>query len=189
MLVLPNMAPPNQPSSASLWRRLLRLTTRTISHLGYFILKSILVAWILLFLPNLIHIIVRSLDDMHEDLGRRARSPFKTRTRLTDAAGLGLLAWGMWLLLVGGLVYKVVVDEVGHRDSRKLRTEGEEEKRSTERRAVGWGMVLGRVSIVSVMILMVSRLLWELKVGRPLITANTVDLEDDARAGLVWRDQ
>jgi hypothetical protein len=195
MLILPKMAPPHHTTTSPyLPRALLRYVANTVKHLSILILKAFIVALAIFVLPRTIHTIVRCFDDLNEMMGRRAKSPFEGQAlcRGGVVVALGLLVG--WHCVLGRLSYRAIVeeDEDGDGGVSKVGKEIDEEK-VRKGKGVTWGRVLGRIIIPGLLggLLMVLVWMsgWRMNIGRPLVTANTVDLEDDARAGLVWRDR
>lgn len=97
----------------------------------------------MLIVPALIHRIVRSLDDVYELLGRRARSPYEPVVPWTSLfiATVLLVGWHVWL---GRLSYKTVVEGSGGKGR------------------VSWGRVLGRIVVPILLLLLWLQFVWEL---------------------------
>jgi hypothetical protein len=177
MLVLPNMAPPHHSTSSALLRNLSRNITNVATRLSLLLLKIVMVSFAMLFLPRTIQIIVSCLDELQENLGRRAQSPFETP---------GLWGYGSIIALALLMIYHDVLYRLGYN---VILDEGGSPRAGLN---VTWERALVRMIIpaliMSYLVLLAWRLGWDMDVGRPLINANTVDLQDDQTAGLVWRD-
>jgi hypothetical protein len=94
------------------------------------VLEIIALAAAMFIVPTLIHQGVKSLDDVYELLGRRARSPYEPAipwTSVVVAISI-LVVWHVWL---GRMSYKTVV----------------EGKRDGGMDGISWGRVLGRIVI------------------------------------------
>ena len=164
-------------------RTALRQLTRATTHLSLLFLKIAGVALAMLLLPRTMQMGVQCVDEMYETLGRRARSPWKT-----DTGGFGVI-WGVILMLVlHGALWRVsygcVLDERG----RDVQEDGSDDQKN---RGVTWGRVLVRIVVPVLLYGGLCSIIWTLwgGGGREYVTANTVDLIDDAAAGLMWRDR
>ena len=164
-------------------RTALRQLTRATTHLSLLFLKIAGVALAMLLLPRTMQMGVQCVDEMYETLGRRARSPWKT-----DTGGFGVI-WGVILMLVlHGALWRVsygcVLDERG----RDVQEDGSDDQKN---RGVTWGRVLVRIVVPVLLYGGLCSMIWTLwgGGGREYVTANTVDLIDDAAAGLMWRDR
>jgi hypothetical protein len=184
MLVLPNMDPSLHTNrSYHLPRTALRQLARATTHLSLLFLKITGVAVAMLLLPRTIQMGVQCVDEMYETLGRRARSPWETKT-----GGFGVI-WGVILLFVlHGALWRVsygcVLDERG----RGVQEDGSDGQKY---RGVTWERVLVRVVVPVLLYGGLCSMIWTLwgGSGRDFVVANTVDLIDDAGAGLMWRNR
>lgn len=189
MLVLPNMAPAHHgPRPASIPRIFLRHITNALTSLLMLLLKILFTAVAILLVPRIIHIIVQCFDDLHDMLGRRARSPWETQMLWGNGAlaAMGILVVSHALLF--RLSHNAIMDEDVQQGEKKERSF---EMRAWKERSVTWERILGRVIIpmllVGFLVVLTWKVFWAVGASR-LINANTVDLEDDARAKLVWSD-
>ncbi|XPS78503.1 hypothetical protein M3J09_010514 [Ascochyta lentis] len=190
MLVLPNMAPAHHASrSTSVSRTLLRYVTNTMKKISILLLKIVVMAAAIFFVPRTIHIVVQCFDDLYEMLGRRAKSPFETEMLWGSGALIAMAVLVVLHARLYRLSYNVILDEDMDEDRRRERLHG---RPTWKERKVTWERTLARIIIPGLLIgfLMVLgwKIVWTDDV-RELITANTVDLEDDTRAGLVWSDR
>jgi hypothetical protein len=103
-----------------------RQTTILPLRLAMRVLEIVALAAAMFIVPTFIHQGVKSLDDVYELLGRRARSPYEPAVPWTSVliAVLVMTGWHVWL---GRLSYKTVVEGKGD--------------------GVSWGRVLGRIVI------------------------------------------
>jgi hypothetical protein len=138
----------------------------------------------MLLVPRMMHALVLCLDDLYEMLGRRAASPWEMQVLSGKGIVLGLVVMIVMHHVLVRLSYCAILDEDG--------STGEKGKQTAVQDPITWERVLMRIIVPLLLygglLLMFSRL-WRLGGKRELIRANTVDLVDDARAGLIWRDR
>lgn len=137
----------------------------------------------MLLIPRVMHTLVLSLDDLYETLGRRAASPWGTHALSGDRLVIGLAV----MIVMHYVLMRVSYCAILHDDAGVT---GDQEKETAMQIPVTWERVMMR-AIIPILLcgglfLMFWRL-WSLGGKRELITANTVDLADDALAGLIWR--
>jgi hypothetical protein len=97
-------------------------------RLALTLLKFILLTASLYIVPTLIHTAVRSLDTLHEVLGRRARAPYTLSSILV--ASMLLVGWHV---VLGRLSYKTIIE-------------------GKKKGSVSWGRVLGRVVVPGMLV-------------------------------------
>jgi hypothetical protein len=164
-------------------RTALRQLTRATTHLSLLFLKIAGVALAMLLLPRTIQMGVQCVDEMYDMLGRRARSPWET-----EARGLGVICGVVLMFVLHGALWRVsygcVLDDRG-RDVEEDGSDGQ------KYRGVTWERVLVRVVVPLLLYGGLYSMIWTLwgGSGRECVVANTVDLIDDAGAGLMWRDR
>ncbi|KAF2629049.1 hypothetical protein BU25DRAFT_26109 [Macroventuria anomochaeta] len=193
MLVLPKMDPTHHASrSVSLPRAFLRHTINAITRLSILLLKVVGTAIAMFLVPRIIHIMVQCFDNLYDMLGRRAHSPWETQTLW----GYGALAALAIMIILHDLLFRlsnnVILNEDIEMEWAKQKKHG---YRTWKERKVTWERILARLvipgSVIGGLCVMAWRVVWVMGGAdvRELVRANTVDLEDDARAGLVWRDR
>ena len=129
--------------------------------------------------------LVLCLDDLYEMLGRRAASPWEKQALSGNGMVIGLVV--MIVLHIGlmRLSYCTILDE-------DLGSISEEGKGAALQKPITWERVLMRIIFPLLScggLFLTFWSLWRLGGKTELIRANTVDLADDALAGLVWRDR
>ncbi|KAF1930176.1 uncharacterized protein M421DRAFT_3921 [Didymella exigua CBS 183.55] len=171
--------PPSLPRALLL--RLVSIATR----LTTLIVKVIGTALAVFLVPRTIHVLVLCLDGLYEMLGRRAASPWELQSFSGFGAVVGLLIMAVLHHLLFLIGYGAIFDE----DLSGPYKEGAEKGK----RGVTWERVLMRVIIPLFLyggLCVLAWRVWKLSGdGREVVRANTVDLVDDAGAGLVWRDR
>lgn len=139
----------------------------------------------MLLVPRMMHALVLCLDDLYETLGRRAASPWGVRALFGNGIVVGIVVMIIMHHVLIRVSYCAVMDE-------DPGTTGEDQKETAIQQPVTWERVLVRIIIPLLLcgglFLMFWRL-WRLGWKRQLIRANTIDLADDALAGLIWRDR
>ena len=141
------------------------------ARLGMRSLEVISVAAAMLVIPSLIQRLVRSVDDVYELLGRRARSPYVavSWTSIVVAVVM-LLGWHLWL---GRLSYRVVLEDSGEEEIGGGVGKGAR---------ISWGRVLGRVVIPLLLLVAAVHFVYEIvyRAGNPapFVTGNTVDVDE-----------
>ncbi|KAF1950309.1 hypothetical protein CC80DRAFT_382328, partial [Byssothecium circinans] len=98
--------PVPRPTVTSHWRAR-RMNAQLPLRLGMRLVEVALLAFAMLLLPSLIQYAVRCVDELHEIVGRRSRSPFG------DVSGskvmVGAVVFVSWHIVVMGLGYVVTV--------------------------------------------------------------------------------
>jgi hypothetical protein len=139
----------------------------------------------MLFIPRVMHTLVLCLDDLYEALGRRAASPWGTQALSGNGVIIGLVIMVLLHSVLIRLSYCTVLEE----DPGSI---SEGEKGTAMQRPITWERVLMRIIVPLLLcggLLLVFWRLWRLRGKTELIRGNTVDLADDALAGLIWRDR
>jgi H+/Cl- antiporter ClcA len=185
MLVLPNMDPAHRTHGPpSLPRAVLRHATSIAARLSILISKAIGMALVMFLVPRAMHALVLCLDALYEVLGRRAASPWELQAFYGFGVFGGLVVMVVMHCLLVRVAYCVILNDDQESSDR--------EEKTRRQRAVTWEKVLMRIVIPMFLcggLCMLAWSLWKLSGKRELVRANTVDLADDAVAGLVWRDR
>lgn len=184
MLVLPNMDPTHRiRGQPSLQRALLLHLINITMRLSIFVVKVTGTALAMFLVPRLIHVLVCSLDDLYEMIGRRAVSPWETQSSSGHGVLVGLVAMAVMHHLLSRIGYGAIFNK-DLSDSKKPGARKEE--------GLTWEKVLMRVIIPVLLyggLCATAWSLWQRSGKREFIRANTVDVADDAAAELVWRDR
>lgn len=137
-------------------------------------------------IPRTIHTAVHCLGDVYELLGRRAASLWEIQSFSGYGALVGLAIMFVLHCLLFRVGYHVILDE-------DLETPNTAGVGRGKNRRVTWERVLMRVIIPVFLYGGLCMMVWRTRKlggdGREVVNANTVDLADDAGAGLVWRDR
>ena len=184
MLVLPNMDPAlHSGRSTSIPSNLLRHITRVATRLSIVLAKVVAAAIAMFLIPRAIQIFVQCFDNLQEMLGRCARSPWETESLLGSSAFVAVLALLWWHRVLMSMSHIVVAKD----DEEDREKYSGEESKTWERLLIVVRSMLPLL-VISFMVLWGSKIVWSYS-PRELITVNTVDLEDDKMAGLIWRDR
>jgi hypothetical protein len=108
-------------------------------RLGMRLLEVIALAGAMFIVPTGIHRIVQSVDEVHELLGRRARSPYAPQLPMMSVlvATMLLAGWHIW---VGRLSYKAIMEDE------------DDKARASKQGQSSWGRILGRIVIPLVLL-------------------------------------
>lgn len=155
--------------------------------LSILLFKIVATAMAMIIVPRTIHIIVQCFDDLYEMLGRRARSPWETQTLWGYGAFAALVIMLFLHDTFSRLSSNVILNEDLEKEWARQNKYG---NRSWKERKVTWERILVKMVIpMLVMGFFVSMAWGVIWAVEEFVTANTVDLEDDAKAGLVWKDR
>lgn len=193
MLVFPTMDPTlraRHPSS--LPQVVLRHIAHATTRLSYLFVKTVGVALAMLLIPRMLHVGVQCFDELYEVLGRRARSPWEPRMLGGHGVVAGIVVMLVLHVALWRVCYGVILDE-GEGPRVRVRV-GKEDSSQKIEEGTSWERVLVRVIIPVLMFGGLLLMVWKLwgmsgQTGREYVKANTVDITDDARAQLMWRDR
>ena len=159
--------------------------------MGMLCLEILALAAAMLLVPTLMHQAVCALDDVYDQLGRRARSPWEKGKWLGVILGVaGLSVWHMWL---GRLSWGVVLEgaknkttDVGRIKGQRGMNENVEHDGANDAKSkmgsISWGRVMSRIVIPLLLVILATHftyaLVCKLKDPRPLVTRNEVDMMD-----------
>jgi hypothetical protein len=153
--------------------------TTFAKRLGMRSLEVISLAAAMLVVPATIHQGVRSLDEVYELLGRRARSPYTSISWLGIILAVVLmLGWHIWL---GRLSYRTLLDKRVQYTDHAYTTSKEREQGKQEER-ISWGRILGRIFLPLLLLLFGLHFAFQIAQGlvspRELVVKNTVDMQE-----------
>ncbi|KAF2676909.1 hypothetical protein K458DRAFT_424403 [Lentithecium fluviatile CBS 122367] len=140
------------PTLTSRWRAR-RMNAQLPLRLGMRLVEIALMALAMFLLPSLIQYFVRSLDELYEVVGRRARSPFAGITG--SKVLVGTLVFVICHVVLVRLGYVAFVGDEGGEEKDKasegiLRTDAGMQRRGTR---APWSRILGRILLPSYLVL------------------------------------
>jgi hypothetical protein len=156
------------------WHSHKRKTT-FFKRLGMRTLEIFALAAAMLIVPATIHQGTRSLNELYELLGRRARSPYTSFTWFSIFLAVALmLGWHIWLCR---LSCHTILEPLSIRPKGDEATAYEEAKRR-----ISWGRVLGRVVVPFLLLVLGMQFAWEIGRGvvkpKEMVVGNTVDMQE-----------
>jgi hypothetical protein len=156
--------------------------TTFLKRLGMRGLEVVALATAMLIVPTIIHQGVRSVDELYELLGRRARSPYTGVSWIGVVVAVVLmLGWHVWL---GRLSFRIILEPLRTSKADDNASNDMPEQRDVrgQEERISWGRVLGRIIIPSLLSLLGTQYAW--KIGQRVVTPkemvvrNTVDMQE-----------